>query len=68
MSEQIGVDPPTDTERNLVGKDVPTLAEVWRTAPYLQDGRAATMREVLTTYNPEDHAWSDIYIDIAGAG
>jgi cytochrome c peroxidase len=34
--------------------DTPTLSEVWRTAPYLQDGRAATMLEVLTTYNPSD--------------
>ena len=34
--------------------DPPSLAEIWRTAPYLQDGRAATMEEVLTTYNPED--------------
>ena len=29
----------------------PTLREVWRTAPYLFDGRAATMEEVLTKYN-----------------
>lgn len=34
--------------------DVPTLNEVWRTAPYLYDGRARTMREVLTVFNPED--------------
>jgi YVTN family beta-propeller protein len=34
--------------------DTPTLAEVWRTGPYLQDGRAATMLEVLTTYNPSN--------------
>jgi YVTN family beta-propeller protein len=34
--------------------DTPTLREVWRTAPYLYDGRAATMREVLTTFNPGD--------------
>ncbi len=32
----------------------PPLREVWRTAPYLFDGRAVTMREVLTTDNPED--------------
>ncbi len=32
----------------------PPLREVWRTAPYLFDGRAVTMRDVLTTYNPED--------------
>lgn len=31
--------------------DIPQLVEVWRTAPYLHDGRAATMRELLTTYN-----------------
>jgi DNA-binding beta-propeller fold protein YncE len=30
----------------------PTLIEVWRTAPYLHDGSAATMRDVLTTRNP----------------
>ena len=32
----------------------PTLVEVWRTAPYLHDGSAATMREVLTTRNQND--------------
>ena len=34
--------------------DTPGLAEIWRTAPYLHDGRAATLEEVLTTDNPED--------------
>jgi hypothetical protein len=32
----------------------PTLVEVWRTAPYLHDGSAATMHDVVTTYNPHD--------------
>jgi YVTN family beta-propeller protein len=32
--------------------DVPTLVEVWRSAPYLHDGSAATVRDVLTTRNP----------------
>ena len=32
------------------GWDTPTLREVWRTAPYLFDGRAATMREVFEVY------------------
>ncbi len=32
----------------------PTLIEVWRTAPYLHDGSAATMRDVVTTRNPHD--------------
>jgi cytochrome c peroxidase len=27
--------------------DVPSLIEVWRTAPYMHDGRAATMHDVL---------------------
>lgn len=34
--------------------DTPSLIEVWRTAPYLHDGRAATMVEVLRKFNPED--------------
>ena len=32
----------------------PTLIEVWRTAPYLHDGSAATIRDVVTTHNPDD--------------
>ncbi len=32
----------------------PTLIEVWRTAPYLHDGDAATMRDVVTTCNPHN--------------
>jgi DNA-binding beta-propeller fold protein YncE len=31
-----------------------TLIEVWRTAPYLHDGRAATMHDLLTRCNPGD--------------
>jgi len=34
--------------------DTPTLRELWRTPPYLHDGSAATLREVLTTRNPAD--------------
>ena len=34
--------------------DTPTLIEVWRTGPYLYDGRAKTIREVLTKYNAGD--------------
>jgi hypothetical protein len=41
-------DKPSDTF------DTPTLVEGWRTAPYLHDGSAATMRDVLTTANPSD--------------
>jgi YVTN family beta-propeller protein len=32
----------------------PTLLEIWRTGPYLHDGRATTMDEMLTTFNPDD--------------
>ena len=35
--------------------DTPSLVECWRTAPYLFDGRAATMRDVLTTFNKDDN-------------
>jgi YVTN family beta-propeller protein len=31
--------------------DVPQLVEVWRTAPYLHDGRAVTIPELLTDFN-----------------
>lgn len=34
--------------------DTTSLTEMWRTAPYLYDGRALTMEEVLTTCNPKD--------------
>jgi YVTN family beta-propeller protein len=35
-----------------VGKlDTPTLIEVWRTAPYLHDGRAETLKSMLTRHN-----------------
>lgn len=32
------------------GWDTPTLREVWRTGPYLFDGRAATLEEVFTVH------------------
>jgi mono/diheme cytochrome c family protein len=34
--------------------DTPTLVELWRTAPYLHDGSAATLREVLIECNRDD--------------
>ena len=34
--------------------DTPTLVGVYRTAPYLHDGRARTLRDVLTTHNAGD--------------
>jgi YVTN family beta-propeller protein len=34
--------------------DTPTLVELWRTAPYLHDGSAITLRDVLVRMNPHD--------------
>ena len=34
--------------------DTPSLLEVWRSGPYLHDGRAATIRDVITTFNRDD--------------
>ena len=45
----------TDTGKDKGKKfDVPTLREVWRTAPYLHDGRAVTIEEVITIHNIDD--------------
>ena len=34
--------------------DTPSLIEVWRSGPYLHDGRAVTIRDVMTTFNRDD--------------
>jgi YVTN family beta-propeller protein len=45
----------TATEEEPRGRfDTPTLIELWRTAPYLHDGRAPAVRDVLTTFNPNN--------------
>lgn len=38
----------------LTGIDTPTLLGIWQTAPYLHDGSAPTLHDVLTTRNPND--------------
>jgi mono/diheme cytochrome c family protein len=38
----------------LLGIDTPTLLGVWETPPYLHDGSAPTLRDVLTTRNADD--------------
>jgi YVTN family beta-propeller protein len=38
-------------DKNTDRFDTPSLIEVWRTAPYLHDGSAAEIRDVLTTRN-----------------
>jgi DNA-binding beta-propeller fold protein YncE len=34
--------------------DTPTCIELWRTGPYLHDGSAVTLKEMLTEMNPDD--------------
>ena len=42
----------TSTEEDENQKfDTPTLIEVWRTAPYLHDGSAVTIQEVLRKFH-----------------
>jgi mono/diheme cytochrome c family protein len=48
----VGTHGELDREANAF--DTPTLIEVWRTAPYLHDGSAMTLKDVLTTHNPKD--------------
>jgi len=42
--------------------DTPSLIELWRTAPYLHDGSAATVNDVLTTRNPHDEHGSTSHL------
>ena len=52
----------------LLGIDTPTLNGVWETPPYLHDGSAATLRDVLTTANADErHAFTS-GLSEAGAG
>ena len=45
-----------DDPSELMGPkyDTPTLLGIYRTAPYLHHGKAVTLRDVLTTCNPQD--------------
>jgi mono/diheme cytochrome c family protein len=62
----------TDGKRYCIGDDVeftegwdtPTLREVWRTAPYLFDGRAPTMESVFSTHrHGVDHHLSPVDLE-----
>jgi hypothetical protein len=46
--------PPDISSWDDGGYDVPTLVELWRTAPYLHLGHATTLQDVLTTFNKDD--------------
>jgi YVTN family beta-propeller protein len=47
----VGTRGPLDVQAEF---DTPTLVELWRTAPYLHDGSAGTVRDVLLLRNPND--------------
>ncbi|MFK7891923.1 MAG: discoidin domain-containing protein [Granulosicoccus sp.] len=47
--------------QNLTGFDTPTLLGVWRTPPYLHDGRAATLQAAIRAHR--DSSVSDIELD-----
>jgi cytochrome c peroxidase len=51
-SYDVGTRGPLDDEADTF--DTPTLIELWRTAPYLHDGSAATLRDLLTLANQND--------------
>lgn len=48
VGTRVSTDNPTDEF------DTPSLVELWRTAPYLHDGSAVTVRDVITIRNPND--------------
>jgi cytochrome c peroxidase len=50
-AHDVGTHAPFDRDDRLY---TPTLVEIWRTGPYLHHGKAATLRDVLTRFNPED--------------
>jgi cytochrome c peroxidase len=50
-SYDVGTRSNTDRDSEF---DTPALVELWRTAPYLHDGSAVTLRELLTTFNKQD--------------
>jgi hypothetical protein len=56
-SHDVGTLKPSSGTRGgmpLLGLDTPSLLGAWESAPYLHDGSAATLRDVLTTQNPND--------------
>ena len=44
--------------------DTPTLLGVYRTAPYLHHGKAETLKDVLTKFNPDDKHGSSSHLTV----
>lgn len=47
----VGTRSPSDTSGEI---DTPQLLNIYQSAPYLHDGKAATLEEIWTRYNPDD--------------
>lgn len=52
----------------LAGIDTPTLRGLWKSAPYLHDGSAATLRAVLRERNPADQHGKTSHLDDVALG
>jgi cytochrome c peroxidase len=54
VRHNVGTGDDDPSEKMGPAYDTPTLLGIYRTAPYLHDGTAATLKDVLTTANPHD--------------
>jgi len=52
VRHDVGTGHADPTEKMGPAYDTPTLLGIYKTAPYLHHGKAATLEEVLTKYNP----------------
>jgi cytochrome c peroxidase len=57
---EVGTLAATDKPGDLF--DTPTLIEIWRTSPYLHDGSAVTLRDVLVDHNRQDRHGSTSHL------
>ncbi|MAV37757.1 MAG: hypothetical protein CMJ59_20125 [Planctomycetaceae bacterium] len=55
VRHDVGTGKDDETEKMGPEYDTPTLLGLYRTAPYLHHGRAVSLRDVLTTFNRDDH-------------
>ncbi|MFG0296100.1 MAG: hypothetical protein ACF8PG_09365 [Maioricimonas sp. JB045] len=62
LLHDVGTGRDDPSEKMGTAYDTPTLLGVYRSAPYLHDGSAATLRDVLTTANPEDRHGSTSHL------
>src|SRR5262249_25971956 len=54
VRHDVGTGKDDATEKMGPAYDTPTLLGIYKTAPYLHHGKAATLQEVFTKYNPKD--------------